>query len=176
MDKETRGFGVRIYDDGLKSFFLLTRYPGSPNPTRRALGEYPEISLAEAREKAGEWRKLIKSGRDPKIEAEREKRALLRKQADSFGAIAEEYISRRVKNHRQSGDAERAIRKHLIGRWGDMQIGDIARENVVDLVEDIGESAPSMARNVFGHARTLFNWATIEGSMDLRLPPATECV
>jgi integrase len=171
MDSVTRGFGVRIYDSGRKSFFLVTRYPGSPNPTRRSLGEYPTYSLAEAREKAEQWRKLIRDGKDPKAEEERSRRAELRSAESNFARVAEEYIRLRVKNHRQHADAERSIRKYLVGRWGDRDIGDIARENVVDLVEDIGDSAPAMARNVFGHARTLFNWAINRGKYGLETSP-----
>ena len=37
MDTAVPGFGVRV-SDGRKSFILLTRYPGSNNPTRRTLG------------------------------------------------------------------------------------------------------------------------------------------
>lgn len=171
MDSVTRGFGVRVYDSGRKSFFLVSRYPGSPNPTRRSLGEYPTYSLAEAREKAEQWRKLIRDGKDPKVEEERRRRAELRSTESNFARVAEEYIRLRVKNHRQHADAERSIRKYLIGRWGAMQVGDIARENVVDLVEDIGSSAPAMARNVFGHARTLFNWAINRGKYGLETSP-----
>jgi hypothetical protein len=40
MDSDVPGFGVRVSEAGQKSFILIARYPGSPNPTRRALGEY----------------------------------------------------------------------------------------------------------------------------------------
>jgi hypothetical protein len=35
------GFGVRVSDKGTKTFVLMARYPGSSNPTRRAIGHYP---------------------------------------------------------------------------------------------------------------------------------------
>ena len=40
-------------------------FPGHKNQTTRTLGEYPALSLAKAREKAVEWRKLVKAGVDP---------------------------------------------------------------------------------------------------------------
>ena len=46
------GFGLRLTDRGVKTFVLVTRYPGSPNPTPRAVGTYPAISLEAARAKA----------------------------------------------------------------------------------------------------------------------------
>ena len=51
MDTDVPGFGVRIGEAGLKTFILIARYPGSENPTRRALGEYPALSLQKARER-----------------------------------------------------------------------------------------------------------------------------
>jgi len=48
MDTAVSGFGVRV-SDNRKTFILLTRYPSSNNPTRRALGEYDVVTLEEAR-------------------------------------------------------------------------------------------------------------------------------
>jgi Arm domain-containing DNA-binding protein len=52
MDSDVRGFGVRVTDSGQRTFILIARYPGSKNPTRRAIGEYPELGLEAARRKA----------------------------------------------------------------------------------------------------------------------------
>ena len=59
MDEEARGLGVRVNDRGLKTFILIARYPGSKHPTRRTIGEYPAVSLADAREEARLWRKML---------------------------------------------------------------------------------------------------------------------
>src|SRR5262249_61905218 len=53
MDSVVRGMGIRVSERGVRPFILIARYPGSRNPTRRALGEYPAMSLEKAREKAG---------------------------------------------------------------------------------------------------------------------------
>ena len=36
MDTDAPGLGIRVTDKGRRTFILLTRYPGSANPTRRA--------------------------------------------------------------------------------------------------------------------------------------------
>ena len=51
-DAQMAGLVIRVTDKGTKTFALVARYPGSSNPTRRALGEYGPLGLAEAREKA----------------------------------------------------------------------------------------------------------------------------
>ena len=63
MDSVVSGFGVRISPDtGRLTFILRTRYPGWHHPTRRAIGEYGAVSLAEARETARDWLRLIQEG------------------------------------------------------------------------------------------------------------------
>ena len=51
MDAQ-RAFGVRVMPSGEKTFILYRRFPGSPSPVRRSLGQYGELTLSEAREKA----------------------------------------------------------------------------------------------------------------------------
>jgi hypothetical protein len=50
MDTDVPGFGVRVSEKGQRTFILIARYPGSPNPTRRAIGGYPALGLEKARE------------------------------------------------------------------------------------------------------------------------------
>jgi integrase len=45
---------VRVTTTGQKSFVLVTRYPGSQNPTARSLGKAGVITLEDARAKARE--------------------------------------------------------------------------------------------------------------------------
>ena len=118
-DSDVPGFGVRVSEVGQKSFILIARYPGSPNPTRRALGEYPSMSLGEARERAKDWRTLIRKGIDPKAEEGRVRRLELRKQATTFASVADDFIERHVKGQRKAVDTEREIRKELIAHWAD---------------------------------------------------------
>jgi integrase len=172
MDSDVPGFGVRVSETGQKSFILIARYPGSPNPTRRTLGEYPSLSLESARGRARDWRDLIRKGLDPKAENERLRRLELRKQQTTFAAVAEDYIERHVKGQRKAKDTEREIRKELISRWGERPVTSLAREDVITLVEGIARRpAPYTAHIVLGHARSLFNWAINRGAYGLETSP-----
>jgi hypothetical protein len=64
-DAVVPGLAVRVTDRGVRTFVLVTRYPGSPHPAPRSLGAYGAITLEEARGKARAWLKLIGAGRDP---------------------------------------------------------------------------------------------------------------
>ncbi|HEY6669883.1 MAG TPA: integrase arm-type DNA-binding domain-containing protein [Methyloceanibacter sp.] len=171
MDSDVPGFGVRVSEVGQKSFILIARYPGSPNPTRRALGEYPSMSLGEARERAKDWR-AIRKGIDPKTEEARLRRLELRKQATTFASVADDFIERHVKGQRKAVDTEREIRKELIAHWADRPVASIAREDVIALVEAIARRpAPYTAHIVLGHTRSLFNWAINRGTYGLETSP-----
>jgi hypothetical protein len=89
-DTEVSGFGVRVSKTGRRTFVLMARYPGSQNPTRRALGSYGELSLQQAREKARNWLELIRRGIDPEIAEEEKRQAELRRQANTFASVAED--------------------------------------------------------------------------------------
>jgi integrase len=172
MDTDVPGFGVRVSEAGQRTFILIARYPGSPNPTRRAIGEYPAISLEKARRRARDWRDLIEKGVDPKVHEARLRREEIRKQQTTFGAVAEDFLERHVSSQRRASDTAREIRKELIGPWGERPIAGITREDVVILVEAIARRpAPYLAHVVLGHIRSLFNWAINRGTYGLETSP-----
>src|SRR5262245_45132613 len=139
MDAVVPGFGVRVSETGRRTFILVGRFPGCKNPTRRALGEYGALTLEQARSNARNWIELIRRGTDPKVQEERSRREELRKQQTTFEAVAEDFIERHVKGQRRARDTAREIRKELISRWKVRPISQIARDDVVRLIEEIAD-------------------------------------
>src|SRR5262249_32889288 len=171
-DAVVPGLAVRVTPTGQRTFVLIARYPGSSNPTRRAIGEYGAITLDQARVEARRWLELLKRGKDPKAEQERAKRAELRKQENTFAAVAEEDLRRHVKHQRTARVVERDIRKELVNRWAARPVTDITRDDLVALIEEIADRpAPAMAHLVFAYARGLFNWAIARGKYGLETSP-----
>jgi integrase len=167
------GFGVRVSDTGRKTFVLTARYPGSRNPTRRALGHYGPMTLEEAHEKARGWKKLIDKGVDPAAEEERRHQAELRKHKNTFAAVAEAYIAHiHRQKHRKADEVERELRKEFVERWGERAITDITQHDVVAVTDAaVARGAPYQAHNLFGHIRTLFGWAIGRGVYGLEHSP-----
>lgn len=163
-DETARGLALSVTDHGHKSFVMIARYPPSKNPTKRALGDYPTLTLEAAREKATAWRSLIKRGVDPKEEElrsladEARRRALeANKRENTFAAAAEIYIQRNLKKQRRGKDSEREIRKELISRWGERPLDEIRRADVIAMVDEIVDrGASEVARHALGHAKTMF--------------------
>src|SRR5699024_10313613 len=62
-DKHTQGLAVRITKTGSKSF--VYRYRFNDKVRRFTIGQYPKMSLAEAREEVGELSYKVNNGTDP---------------------------------------------------------------------------------------------------------------
>jgi integrase len=177
-DPVVTGLIVRVGSSGRPVFYLVARYRGAKHPTRRKLGEYGILTLAQAREKAWRWIDLNRRGVDPKVEEERTRREELAKQRTSFASVAEEFIKRRVASQRRAKETARDIRHELVSRWGTRPITEITRADVIEMVEEIADR-PGVyyAHLILGHLRNLFNWAIerdiygLEGSPCDRLRP-----
>ena len=173
LDDREAGFGVRVTDKGTVTFVLRARYPGGGN-SRRALGEYPSMGLEEAREKAHEWHKLIKRGVDP-TDIEREARqAEQRKRANSFAAVAEDFITDKLPGERRGKEVERDIRREFIPAWGGRPITDIADTDVLAIIKAKKRTAPVQARNLLALAKRFFTWAVDQRCYGIRTSPADQ--
>ena len=179
MDAVVPGFGVRVTDKAdergraaQRTFVLVARYPGSANPTRRALGNFGVLSLEQARVKARDWLELIHRGVDPRDEEGHKRRAEIDRRANTFGAITEDFIKRHLSRQRRGRTGEREIRRELLSRWKDKPAGEITRHDVVAMIDEIVDrGARRQAHMMLGHTRTIFNWAINRGVYGLEQSP-----
>ena len=66
-----QGLILKVSPSGSKSWLLRVQLDGKRRDY--GLGSAKELTLAEAREKAGQWRKLAKDGINPAVEAKRKR-------------------------------------------------------------------------------------------------------
>lgn len=169
-DTKIPGFGVRVGDAtdpsrpgkaGQVGFILYTRFPGSPHPSRRALGRYGAITLEKAREKAAEWRELARKGIDPAVAEEEARQAALRQQDETFGALAEKFIDHiKANKERKADETARDLRQEFVKRWGSRPIASITAHDVAAVIDaTLKRGKRARAHNLFGHVRRLFRWA-----------------
>jgi integrase len=177
MDSLTPGFGVRLMGEPnrpVRTFILRTRFPGSKNPTRARLGSYDEtdkLSLEGARDKAREWLATIRKGRDPRIEEERRRHAEIQKANTTFAAICEAFIAEKLPGERRAQHVEREVRGAFMPVWGKLPAADITDEHIIRLVRTKARTAPSQARNLYGLASRLFDWAIGQRTFGLKTNP-----
>jgi integrase len=167
-----RGLGVRVGEDGRKVFVLIKRLEKGGNPVRLSLGDYPVLSLGEARAKAIEWSNLIARGIDPREERRRieEERRLaeMRREASTFGGIAERFFaSPRFKEQRQGFVVERVVRKELLPTLGQRPAAEITHRDIRDIIEAVvARPAPRYAHNVLDAAAAVFEFAVDRDDID----------
>jgi integrase len=165
------GFGVRVTDKGQRTFILAQRFDGK-SYTRRALGEYGELALEAARTKARRWLEMVKGGIDPKADEQKRRLEHLRKQENTFAAVAEEFIKRHVSKTRKAVEVERDIRREFVARWAARPITDITRHDVMAVIDAaVDRGAPYQAHNLLGYIKRLFNWAISRGTYGLENSP-----
>lgn len=153
-DTEVPGLRCRVMPSGERTFVLLARFSRDGNPTRRALGSYPVLSLAEARDKALAWKRLIEKGIDP---AQQE----ARKRANTFAAVAEDFIAY-IHRHklRTAHVMERDLRQTFISEWAARPIAEIQPDDVKRIIRRaVDRDAKYQAFSDFALIRRLFNWS-----------------
>jgi integrase len=173
-DDQVPGHGVRVMPTGHLTFVLTARYPSpsSKHPVPRALGAYGELTLEQSREKARQWRNLIKHGIDPAAQEKREREAAQRRQSITFAAVAEDFIRDKLPAERKGREVEKDIRREFLPLWGRRPITEITPldvRNVVKAVVDRGK--PYQAHNLLTEARRLFAWAIDQHVYGLEASP-----
>jgi integrase len=159
MDSHVPGMGIRVTENGVKTFVLITRYPGHRSPARRALGVYEALTLEAARDKARAWIELVHKGIDPAVVEEQAKAEALRKQENSFCVVVEDWLQAKVAKERQAKDVERDFRREFLPVWGALPITAITDLHVLTIVNTKKRTAPAQARNLLAHLKRFFSWA-----------------
>jgi integrase len=201
-DAVVPGFRVRVSETGRKTFVLLTRYPGSRNPTRRSIGLYGGLTLEQGRNKARDWIELIRKGVDPSREAERLRKAEERLRSNSLASVVEDYIKFAVigpdPSHPRQRRGARVARelRDIVSLWDGKSITEISRENVqavIKAVRDHGTGgalsvygvkhdksakhkggAPGQARNLLGNLKAFFAWAIAQNEYKIEQNPCRD--
>jgi integrase len=172
-DQVLRGLEVRFSKRGEPTFTAKARqHGGKPQPIRLLVGKYPALSLAEARDHAWPLLRDLKNGIDPRERAAEAKRAKTAKQANTYGAVAEEFLKRHTSRARTARAIELRVRRELIARWGERPIADIGRVDVIHMVDEIIDRGhPEAARQTLVYGRRLHDWAISRGIYGIETSP-----
>jgi len=154
---EGDGFGVRVYGTGAKVFYFTYTFDGK----RRFLnlGEYPTVTLADARKRHTAAKNKIDKGIDPLIEKDMAKAE--RKRTPFVSDFVDEFIKIYAKEHNRGWkEIERSLKSEIVPRWGKRKMTDIKRRDLIIVLDEIKErGAPVMANRVLAYTRKMFSWA-----------------
>lgn len=142
------GLHLRVTPEGSKLWRL--RYWLHGKEGLYAIGEYPEIKLAEAREARDAARKLIKQGLNPSRERKAAKLRRANESATTFEAVARDLIAKKVRGQHWSDPTHyknvRVLEKEIFPAIGYLPIKEITSQQLLSLIETIEKRpAPHIA-------------------------------
>jgi integrase len=157
-DLRATGLSFRITSNGARSWCFRFRDPRSGRTSRATLGEYPTISLAEARVRADAMRREVAAGENPVEQKRRERNAATEK---TFQSLADRYLNEHARRHKRSASAdERNLRLHVLPKWGKRRYDEIARADVIELAEGLVIAGkPTLANRVQALVSSVFSFA-----------------
>jgi integrase len=131
-----------------------------------ALGSYPEISLAEARSRHAEGRRLLAAGVDPMARRRAAKTALQEQSGTTFEAIAALWMEhwKEDKSLRHVDSTRRRLDANILPTLGALQIGDIQAPDVVAMVRTVeARGARDLAKRALETTGQIFRYAIAHG-------------
>src|SRR5262249_178036 len=141
-DDAVRGFGVRIYPNGEKSFVFSYRHEGRKRLI--ALGRVTELTLDQARHQALSHNLALRQD-DLSALLQRERALLGESAAQLCAAYLERYAKLRKRSWR---DDEQRINKYLIPSWGPLKAAALKRMDVAALHRRVGAAHPYAANRI----------------------------
>jgi integrase len=162
-DALVRGFGIRATVQ-TKSWFVMYRLAGRQR--RMTLGTFPLMSLREARRAAADALMKVRNRIDPQDEREAAERRLRQSRANSFTAVAAQFMDSYVRAKRQlrtADEIQAMLDSDVLPDWGGRPIDSITKGDVRSLLRKVANrGAAHRANKHLAVVRKLFNWALEE--------------
>lgn len=132
------------------------------------LGGYPDIGVADARQKAREARLKIEQGIDPILLRKQAKSELMALQATdkTFEQAAGEYIKIHAdswSNDKHRKQWESTLAAYAFPVVGKLSLRDIRQEHILKILEPIWTTKTETATRVRGRMESILDWAKVKG-------------
>jgi integrase len=166
------GLFLQVMPSGSKYWRLKYFFAGKEKLL--ALGVYPDITLADARDRRAQARKTLAAGHDPAEVKQEAKRLVTLKRANTFEVVAREWLEKR--EHEWASITTEVkldrIESHILPKLGNRPIADITPPEVLAMlrvVEDRGTL--DTARRVMQICGQIFMYAIATGRAELNPVP-----
>ena len=154
-DDEVKGFGVRLYPTGKKSFVLS--YRDNNRKSIMVLGDAGLLKVDQARDKAKKFLVGLINGVNPLSQQRKVKQGTLIKD------LCLAYIERHASNKKSGKDDVSRIDRFIMPAWGNQQIINIKRSDVVAIHTNLGNQGKYQANRVYSLLSKMFNLARVWG-------------
>ena len=167
------GLYIEITPAGGKLWRLKYRVAGKEK--RVALGVYPDVSLRKAREKRDEARRQLAEGIDPGVAKQAEKLRARQLAADSFEAVAREWIDKKLADkvaaHRDK--VVRRLERDVFPYLGSQPVAQLTAPEILNVVRRVeARGILETAHRVLQHIGQVIRYAVATGRADHDPTPA----
>lgn len=154
------GLFLQVSDTGASSWVLRVKIRRGKR-REIGLGSFPLVTLAEAREKAKELRKVARAGGDPIAIRDKAMKQppLFRDAVETVHKLNEQGW----KNRKHASQWINTLKIYVVPTLGDISVDAIRSEHIVQAVSDIWSTKPETARRVLQRIRTVLLWAKGNG-------------
>lgn len=167
-DKVTDGQGLHLLVKAAGKYWRLSyRFLGKQKTL--ALGVYPEVSLAQARQRRDQARKLLAEGTDPSVVKRADKVARKLAADNTFEAVAQAWLAKTKALRAESTDAKVQgwLKNDVLPAIGRLPIAEITPRDVLDLVRKVEKrGAIDSATRMKQLCGQIFRYAVAEGSAE----------
>jgi integrase len=171
-DTETRGFGLRVWPSGRKTFVFKYQLGGRAGTTKRyTIGDYGTFTPDDARREATRLRGIVARGESP-TEQRAAKNAAVRakRMAPTIADLAHDFLTdRRAKKKRRTVEEyERLLNKDVLPVLGKAHVVDLTRAQVARLHLSMSDR-PYLANRMLTILSAMLRFAELHGQR----PPGT---
>ncbi|WP_298282769.1 integrase arm-type DNA-binding domain-containing protein [Novosphingobium sp.] len=162
---DSEGLHLFIAKSGHKSWRFKYRFAGKER--RLVFGSYPEVTLAQARDRKTEARKLLKEGRDPGLEAKKQALRNAAAAANTFEAMARVWFGLQEKRWTpvHANDVITSLEKEVFPWLGKLPITEIDEPIVLTVLRKIEKrGAIETAHRVRQRMSAVFVHSIAEGA------------
>lgn len=166
---DSKGLFLLVTPAGARSWRYKYRF--GPKERLLTLGPYPDLGLAAARLAHEDARRLVLAGKDPVLEAQKEKRRKIEAAAATFRRLAEDWLvdQQPIWSASHAKWVKNRIERDLYPAFGNVPIGEIDGAVVLRALRKIeARGSIETAKRVRGYVESIFKRAKGE-----RLVPAT---
>lgn len=167
-DPALSGLYLVIQPSGVKSWALRYRYAGKPK--KLTLGRWPVMGLADARAAATDAIEAVEHGNDPSAAKKRTKAARMEAQLserDKIKSLVEQFGKRHLSTLKSGETVKRELNRHVVAVWGERDIHDIAKRDVIDLLDGIADSGRVVTANrVRAYLNKFLSWCVERDIID----------
>jgi integrase len=137
-DAAVEGLSLRITAKDARSWLVRYR-PRRQGQRAVVLGPYPEVTLAEARERAAEIVAAAKKGIDLIAEEKRRAEAerQVRERARTVRAVGEDYVADCKAHLKSWRQVDSWMRNHIEPAIGDRMVAEVRRADIVELLDKL---------------------------------------